>query len=56
MATKEINAQITELKKKLTTLKSEKILGKLKDMSQLKKTRKQIAKLETKLSQERNGS
>lgn len=48
--------QITELKKKLTTLKSEKILGKLKDVSQLKKTRRQIAKLETKLSQERNGS
>lgn len=53
---KEINTKIAELKKKIVTLRSEKILGTMKDTTQIKKTRKEIARLNTKLSQMSNGS
>jgi len=54
--TKEISGKITESKKALFTLQQEKILGKLKNVAQIRSLKREIARLKTildeKISQE----
>lgn len=52
----EINKQIAELKEKFTKLKSEQLTGTLKNTSEFRKIKKEIARLMTKLSQMNHGA
>jgi|GEM_PF-2690110 len=53
---KELIIQLNEAKKKLVDLQVEQVKGTLKDPSQLRKAKKEIARLFTKINMQKNES